>query len=163
MNLVEPSSVSVSSGNDAIRERTAPRSHVRCLSQGGLGCGVMPTCCAVGCSSSIAKGGKLFVAPRGENDTERRAVWLHRIGRENFDCHRGRLCEVSSHYKTFSRRHASGRLLDEARLGTDIQVKQKKSSLMFPSTLSPTISTTMTARSCLARSYWIGYSKTATI
>nr|XP_037290894.1 uncharacterized protein LOC119186335 [Rhipicephalus microplus] len=53
----------------------------------------MPTCCAVGCSSSIAKGDKLFVVPRGKNNEERRAVWLHRIGRENFDCHRGRLCE----------------------------------------------------------------------
>ncbi|XP_077562911.1 uncharacterized protein LOC144178712 [Haemaphysalis longicornis] len=92
MNPVDPSSVSVSSGNDAIRERTAPRSHVRCLSQGGLGCSVMPSCFAVGCSSSIAKGDKLFVVPRGKNDTERRAVWLHRIGRKNFDCHRGRLC-----------------------------------------------------------------------
>ncbi|XP_075746679.1 uncharacterized protein LOC142804047 isoform X2 [Rhipicephalus microplus] len=53
----------------------------------------MPTCSAVGCSSSIAKGDKLFVVPRGKNNEERRAVWLHRIGRKNFDCHRGRLCE----------------------------------------------------------------------
>ncbi|XP_075723519.1 uncharacterized protein LOC119178198 [Rhipicephalus microplus] len=57
----------------------------------------MPTCCAVGCSSSIAKGDKLFVVPRGKNNEERRAVWLHRIGRKNFDCHRGRLCE--KHFK----------------------------------------------------------------
>ncbi|XP_075752654.1 uncharacterized protein LOC142818143 [Rhipicephalus microplus] len=74
-------------------ERTASRSHVCCLKQGGLGCSAMPTCCAVGCSSSIAKGDKLFVVPRGKNNEERRAVWLHRIGRKNFDCHRGRLCE----------------------------------------------------------------------
>nr|XP_037275730.1 uncharacterized protein LOC119168427 [Rhipicephalus microplus] len=53
----------------------------------------MPACCAVGCSSSIAKGNKLFVVPRGKNNEERRAVWLHRIDRKNFDCHRGRLCE----------------------------------------------------------------------
>nr|XP_037287927.1 uncharacterized protein LOC119180891 [Rhipicephalus microplus] len=53
----------------------------------------MPTCCAVGCSSSIAKGDKLFAVPRGKNNEERRAVWLHRIARKNFDCHRGRLCE----------------------------------------------------------------------
>ncbi|XP_075744798.1 uncharacterized protein LOC142803560 [Rhipicephalus microplus] len=53
----------------------------------------MPTYCAVACSSSIAKGSKLFVVPRGKNNEERRAVWLHRIGRKNFDCHRGRLCE----------------------------------------------------------------------
>ncbi|XP_049517109.1 uncharacterized protein LOC125942904 [Dermacentor silvarum] len=53
----------------------------------------MPTCCAVGCSNSVAKGGKLFAVPRGKRDLKRRAIWLHRIGRKNFDCHRGRLCE----------------------------------------------------------------------
>lgn len=108
----------------------------------------MPTCCAVGCSSSIAKGDKLFLVPRGKNDQERRAVWLHRIGRKNFDCHRGRLCEVSSHYRTSSRRHASGRLSDEAQPWFRFMLN--KSSLKFPSTLSRTISTTMTARSFLA-------------
>lgn len=108
----------------------------------------MPTCCAVGCSSSIAKGDKLFVVPRGKNNEERRAVWLHRIGRKNFDCHRGRLCEVSTHYRTSSRRHASGRLSDKAHPWFRFMLN--KSSLKFPSTLSRTISTTMTARSFLA-------------
>lgn len=108
----------------------------------------MPTCCAVGCSISIAKGDKLFVLPRGKNNEERRAVWLHRIGRKNFDCHRGRLCEVSTHYRTSSRRHASGRLSDKAHPWFRFMLN--KSSLKFPSTLSRTISTTMTARSFLA-------------
>ncbi|KAH8040155.1 hypothetical protein HPB51_009533 [Rhipicephalus microplus] len=79
MNLVDPSAPP---GSDAMSERTASRSHVCCLQQGGLGCSAMPTCCAVGCYSSIAKGDKLFVVPRGKNNEERRAVWLHRIGRK---------------------------------------------------------------------------------
>ncbi|KAH8028961.1 hypothetical protein HPB51_021108 [Rhipicephalus microplus] len=94
MNLVDPSSGSAPPGSDAMSEHTASRSHVCCLWQGSLGCSTMPTCCAVACSSSIAKGDKLFVVPRGKNNEERTAVWLHRIGRKNFDCHQGRLCEV---------------------------------------------------------------------
>ncbi|KAL3187021.1 hypothetical protein MRX96_026114 [Rhipicephalus microplus] len=56
----------------------------------------MPTCCAVGCSSSIEKGDKLFVVPRGKNNEEWRAVWLRLspiVTEGGFDCHRRRLCE----------------------------------------------------------------------
>uniref|UniRef100_A0A131YKH5 Apoptosis associated protein n=1 Tax=Rhipicephalus appendiculatus TaxID=34631 RepID=A0A131YKH5_RHIAP len=62
-----------------------------CSLKDAIGCSQMPTCCAVGCSNSIAKGDKLFAVPRGKENVKRRAIWLHRIGRKNFDCQDGRL------------------------------------------------------------------------
>lgn len=57
----------------------------------------MPGCCAVNCSNRCDDGKKLFCIPRGKENTNRRKVWLHRIGRKNFTPTTGtRLCEVSN-------------------------------------------------------------------
>ncbi|XP_049524411.1 transposable element P transposase isoform X1 [Dermacentor silvarum] len=54
----------------------------------------MPCCCAFGCHNRDSKGKKLFTIPRGEGNEARRKVWLHRIGRANFEpTGSTRLCE----------------------------------------------------------------------
>ncbi|XP_042142291.1 uncharacterized protein LOC8036853 isoform X2 [Ixodes scapularis] len=54
----------------------------------------MTGCCAFGCKRRHSDGTKLFSIPSGKRDAARRKVWLHRIGRANFEpTPSTRLCE----------------------------------------------------------------------
>ncbi|XP_049271232.1 THAP domain-containing protein 1-like [Rhipicephalus sanguineus] len=54
----------------------------------------MPCCCAFGCRNRTEDGKKLFCIPRGKQNLTRRKVWLHRIGRKDFEpSATARLCE----------------------------------------------------------------------
>lgn len=54
----------------------------------------MPNCCAFGCSNKGSDGKRLFLIPSRQRDTERRKVWLQRIGRADFKpTLASRLCE----------------------------------------------------------------------
>ncbi|KAH8030572.1 hypothetical protein HPB51_009633 [Rhipicephalus microplus] len=54
------------------------------------------TCsCAFGCRNWTEDGNKLFRIPRGKQNLTRRKVWLHRIGRKDFEpSATPRLCEA---------------------------------------------------------------------
>ncbi|KAH8024199.1 hypothetical protein HPB51_022260 [Rhipicephalus microplus] len=74
----------------------------------------MPCCCAFGCRNWTEDGKKLFCIPRGKQNLSRRKVWLHRIGRKDFEpSSTVRLCEVSLTLP--EERHAT-LMLDEMQL-----------------------------------------------
>ncbi|KAH8019949.1 hypothetical protein HPB51_023591 [Rhipicephalus microplus] len=54
----------------------------------------MPCCCAFGGRNRTEDGKKLFCIPRGKQNLTRRKVWLHSIGRKDFEpSATARLCE----------------------------------------------------------------------
>ena len=56
----------------------------------------MPGCCAFGCTNILKKGFKLYRLPSGEQNKNRRNIWLHKIGRDKWTpSNHNKLCEVS--------------------------------------------------------------------
>ncbi|KAL3186283.1 hypothetical protein MRX96_028008 [Rhipicephalus microplus] len=53
----------------------------------------MPGCCVFGCHNRDTQGKKFFAIPRRKENAGRRKVWLHRIGRVNFEPRSARLCD----------------------------------------------------------------------
>ncbi|KAH9382813.1 hypothetical protein HPB48_023375 [Haemaphysalis longicornis] len=57
----------------------------------------MTGCCAFNCTTQSGKGKALFAVPFGKHNAKRRKVWLHRIGRKDFQPTKSsKLCE--SHF-----------------------------------------------------------------
>lgn len=70
------------------------------------------SCCALGCSNSVAQGKRLFRIPMGARDAVRRQLWLALIKRPDFVPTSGsRLCEDHFSPEQFEQRRADGRRL----------------------------------------------------
>ncbi|XP_075732947.1 uncharacterized protein LOC142775436 [Rhipicephalus microplus] len=58
-----------------------------------MDCTEMPRCCALAARTALPVRTSFFFVPRGKENLKRRAIWLHHIGRKNFNCREGKPCE----------------------------------------------------------------------